>query len=85
MTFNYIAYIRNARIRNFNGIFIENVVVFVLYREVSYKNISKFTANICFHTLTIRWVEPNYFPPSILLFWLAGIFIVYIYTQINDP
>ena len=32
----------------------------------------KFTANICFHTLTIRWVELNYCSPSILLFWLTG-------------
>ena len=58
-----------------NIIFIENCVVFMLHWEVSHQNISRFTANICFYTLTIRWVEPNYVSPSILLFWLAGIFM----------
>ena len=60
MTFNYVAYIRHAKVRNLYSIFIEKFVVFMLYWNVSHKNISKFTANICFHTLTIRWVEPNY-------------------------
>ena len=40
--FNYVAYIRHARVRDFYGIFIENFVVFMLYWKVSRQNISKF-------------------------------------------
>ena len=43
MTFNYVAYIRHASVRNFNVIFIENFVVFMLHWKVSHQNISKFT------------------------------------------
>ena len=72
MTFNYVAYIRHARVRNFYGIFIENSVVLMLYWEVYRQNIPKFTTNICFHALTVRWVEPYDFPPWILLSWLTS-------------
>ena len=48
MTFNYVAYIRHAKVRNFYGIFIGNFVVFMLYWEAFHQNSSKFTANICF-------------------------------------
>ena len=54
-------YIFNLFLRpNLYGIFIENYVVFMLYREVSRQNISKFTTNICFHSLTKRWVAPYF-------------------------
>ena len=59
LTLNCVAYIWHARYsKTFYGIFIGNFLVFVLYREVSRQNISKFTTNTCFHGLTKRLVEP---------------------------
>ena len=70
---NYGLQVVCAAITNFYIVFVENIVVLVIFRKMFTDKVQKLSANVCLYIYAVRRIKPNYVSLSVLTAVLYGV------------
>ena len=56
---DYGLYVVCAAITNFYVVFVENLVVRLIFRKIFFDEVQKLSADVCLYVHALRWIKPD--------------------------